>query len=139
MALMAVVGASGCVERRYTIRSDPPGALAIVNGEEIGTTPVSHSYTYYGARNIRLQREGYKTQDIVEDMKAPWYDNVATEFFTENLVPFTIRDEREYVYKMEPVEPENPAELMNRADNLRAAGQAPPPPRRKGLLGFFGF
>ena len=25
---------SGCVERRYTIRSNPPGALAFVNGPE---------------------------------------------------------------------------------------------------------
>ena len=43
---------SGCVERRYTIRTDPPGALVIVNGEEIGPTPVSRSFIYYGDRKI---------------------------------------------------------------------------------------
>ena len=39
---------SGCVVRRYTLRTDPPGALAIVNGSEIGPTPVSQAYTYFG-------------------------------------------------------------------------------------------
>lgn len=139
MAALVVLGGPGCVERRYTIRTDPPGALVIVNDEEIGTSPVSRSYTYHGARNIRIQREGYQTLDTVEDMKAPWYDNVFTEFFTENLLPFTLRDEREFVYKLKEVEPENPTNLIDRAEGLRNAGQATPPPRRGGIAGFFGF
>ena len=39
LALAAAVFSAGCVERRYTLRTDPPGALAIVNGEEVGQTP----------------------------------------------------------------------------------------------------
>ncbi len=34
---------TGCVERRYTIRSDPPGALVVVNGEEIGRAGVART------------------------------------------------------------------------------------------------
>ena len=34
LVLAGAILCSGCVERRYTLRTDPPGALAIVNGEE---------------------------------------------------------------------------------------------------------
>ena len=53
------LASTGCVERRYTIRSNPPGALVYVNGEEIGTTPVSRSFTYYGDRDITLIQDGF--------------------------------------------------------------------------------
>ena len=102
MAVLCVM--PGCVKRRYTLRTDPPGALAIVNGEEIGPTPVSHSFTYYGDRNITFMRDDYQTLSVVQPMDAPWWDNYFTEFFSENLVPITLRDEREFHYRLVPVE-----------------------------------
>lgn len=129
----------GCVERRFTIRTDPPGALVFVNGEELGPSPVSQSYTYYKPREILLVADGYETQRIVQDFPAPLYDNALTDFFTENLLPFTIRDEREFFYRMPPATNPDPNELLNRGESLRSQGKVPPPPRRRGLLGFFGF
>ena len=40
---LAVLAASqtGCVRRRMTIRSDPPGALVYVDDQQIGATPIS--------------------------------------------------------------------------------------------------
>src|SRR3954465_6323000 len=93
---------SGCVERRYTIRTEPPGALAVVNGEEVGRTPVSRSFTYYGDRDVTLMLDGFETQRVIQPLKAPWYDNLVTEFFAENVVPFTLRDEREFTFRMVP-------------------------------------
>jgi hypothetical protein len=135
---LATLSLNGCVERRYTIRSDPPGALAIVNGEEIGTTPVSRSFIFYGARDITLVADGYQTQRIIQPIKDPWYDNVLTSFFSENLVPFTIRDEREFNYKLLPATVPATNALNARAEELKAQAQAPPPPRRGGIMGFFG-
>jgi hypothetical protein len=134
-----VAGTAGCVERRYTIRTEPPGALAIVNGEEIGRTPVSRSFTFYGDRDITLMLDGHQTQRVLQPMNAPWYDNLITEFFTENVIPYTFRDEREFNYRMVPgtVPPTN--DLVSRAESLRAQGATQPPPRRGGILGFFGF
>jgi len=139
LVLSGVASLSGCVERRYTIRTDPPGALAIVNGEEIGPTPVSRSFTYYGDRDINLILDGYQTQRIIQPIKAPWWDNLATEFFTENLIPFTFRDEREYTYRLAPAVPADKNQLLNNAESLRAQAQVIPPPRRGGILGYFGF
>ncbi len=78
---------SGCVERRYTIRTDPPGATVVVNGEEIGPTPASKSFVYYGDRKITLMLDGYETKTLIQPIKAPWWDNYLTEFFTENIDP----------------------------------------------------
>ena len=130
---------SGCVERRYTIRSEPPGALVIVNNEEIGVTPVSRSFTYYGDRDITLMRDGYATKRVLEPVRAPWWDNLLTEFFTENLVPVTLRDEREFKYVMEPAAVPPQQELLQRGEGLRAQGQVAPVPRTGGILGLLGF
>jgi hypothetical protein len=124
----------GCVERRFTVRTNPPGALVYVNGEELGPAPVSKSFTYYRPREIVLVADGYQTQRIVQPMKAPWYDNVFTEFFTENLVPWTIRDEREFYYEMAPAVDPEPSELVDRAEGLRSRGLVPPPERPRGLF-----
>jgi hypothetical protein len=132
-------GVMGCVERRYTIRSDPPGALVIVNDEEIGTTPVSRSHIFYGDREITLIADGYETQTVIQPMDAPWYDNIVTEFFTENLIPFTIRDEREYMYKLKPATVAPSGDVTARANEFRQKALTPPAPRRGGILGFFGF
>lgn len=132
---LLALASSGCVERRYTIRTNPPGALVYVNGEEIGKTPVSRSFTYYGDREITLVQDGFETQHTIQPMKAPWWDNHLTEFFSENLVPFTLRDEREMVFDMQPVQNAPVGDLMGRAEQMRAEGQvsplaAEPPPRR---------
>jgi PEGA domain len=139
LALVAMLGLSGCVERRYTIRTDPPGAKVIANGEDIGTTPVSKSFTFYGDRTFRIIKEGYETKDIVEKFKAPWYDNYLTEFFTENLNPYTFRDEVEFNYKLEPARAADSNDVLSRAEAVRIEGQAPPIQRKKTFLGLFDY
>lgn len=136
---LLLICTSGCVERRMTIRTDPPGALVYVNGEEIGSTPVSKSFTYYGDREIVLVADGFQTQRIIQPLPAPWWDNSITDFFSENLIPHQLRDEREFHYRLQPATSPPQAELEQRANELRRQGQAPPAPRRQGLLGWLGF
>jgi hypothetical protein len=139
LVLVALGGLTGCVERRYTIRTNPPGALAVVNNEEIGPTPVSRSFTFYGDREITLMLDGYQTQTIIQPIKAPWWDNLLTEFVTENLIPYTFRDERDFTYELAPATIPDVNPLRDRGLSLRSQAQAPPPPRRGGILGYFGF
>jgi hypothetical protein len=141
-ACLVVAGAAvcaGCVERRYTLRTDPPGALAIVNGEEIGPTPVSRSFTYYGDREITFLLDGYQTKTLIQPVKAPWWDNLATEFFSENVLPFTLRDEREFRYQLNEARPAQATDLKDRAEQLRAESHVLPKPRRSGILAWLGF
>jgi hypothetical protein len=130
---------SGCVERRYTIRSDPPGATVVVNGEEIGPSPASKSFVYYGDRKITLVLDGYETKTLIQPINAPWWDNYLTEFFTENVIPVSMRDEREYKYKLEPAQSPPQGELRDRAEGLRGEARVLPKPRRRDFLGWLGF
>ena len=61
LAGIVVALATGCVQRRMTIRSNPPGALVYVDDYQIGSTPVSHDFVYYGTRKIRVVKDGYET------------------------------------------------------------------------------
>jgi len=130
---------SGCVERRYTIRTDPPGATVIVNGEEIGPAPTSKNFVYYGDREITLMLDGYQTKTVRQPINAPWWDNLLTEFFTENVIPVSMRDEREFKYQLVPAQSPRQDELRDRADSLRSEAQVLPKPRRGGILGWLGF
>ena len=85
---------AGCVQRRMTIRSNPPGALVYVDDYQIGTTPVSTDFIYYGTRKIRLVKDGYETLTVRQPFPIPWYEIFPLDFVTENLWPWEIRDER---------------------------------------------
>lgn len=131
VALVAVVlgGAGGCVQRRMTIRSNPPGALVYVDDYQIGTTPVSTDFVYYGTRKIRLVKDGFETLTVRQPLPVPWYEVFPLDFVSENLWPWEIRDERVVDLAMVPAEAQ-PAELVvARAQTARlAAGSLPPVP-----------
>ena len=83
--------------------------------------------------------DGYQTKTLIQPINAPWWDNYVTEFFTENLVPVSLRDEREYKYVMEPVQTTPQGELRDRAESLRSEARILPKPRRGGILGWLRF
>jgi hypothetical protein len=128
VALLVVAG-SGCVQRRMTIRSNPPGALVYVDDYQIGTTPVSTDFVYYGTRKIRLVKDGFETLTVRQPLPVPWYEVFPLDFVSENLWPWEIRDERVVDLAMAPAESQ-PAELVvARAQTARlAAGSLPPVP-----------
>ena len=124
-----MVAGSGCVQRRMTIRSNPPGALVYVDDYQIGTTPVSTDFVYYGTRKIRLVKDGFETLTVRQPIPVPWYEVFPLDFVSENLWPWEIRDERVVDLAMAPAESQ-PAELVvARAQTARlAAGSLPPVP-----------
>lgn len=137
-AVAALLVAPGCVRRRYTVRSNVP-AVVFANGEEIGPTPVSREFTFYGDREFLLVAPGYEPLKRIVKVDAPWWDNMFTEFFTENLVPYTFRDERSFDLELRPAKPPAVEKLVGEAEGLRQQSRTIPAPRRGGLLGFLGF
>lgn len=107
------------MRRRLTVRSNPPGALVYVDDQEIGTTPVSTSFVYYGTRKIRLVRDGYETVTVLQRIRPPWYQHAPLDFFSENLVPWDFRDERVLDFELVPQRVVPTEELLGRAENLR--------------------
>ena len=120
-ALLALAcSSSGCMHRRFTIRTDPPGAAVIVDGEEIGFTPVSLDYTYYATREITLVKDGYKTASLFQKLKTPWYQVFPLEFVTDNLAFTHLHDKREVMYTLEPEQIVPSGEVLDRANDLRS-------------------
>lgn len=131
VALLLVVMATGCIQRRLTIRSNPPGALVFIDNYEIGTTPVSTDYIYYGKRRIRVVKDGYEILNVDQFIAPPWYEILPLEFVTENLVPFEIRDQRTLEFELMPQVVVSTEQLLGRAENLRTGSRTenyvPPP------------
>ena len=106
-AIIVLIGllllpASGCVRRRLNVRSNPPGALVYVDNQQIGTTPCSVDFTYYGTREIRLIKPGYETLTVNQPIPTPWYEIPPLDFVSENLTPTKIRDNRTVTFDMAP-------------------------------------
>jgi hypothetical protein len=114
-----VVVLVGCVERTLTINTAPEGALVYLNDEEIGRTPVTKNFTWYGDYDVVIRKEGYKTLQTHAKVVEPWYEIPGIDFFSECLVPATIRDNRHLEYTLEPAENPKPAEVLERAEQFK--------------------
>lgn len=125
VALM-LAASSGCVSRRLTIRSDPPGALVEVDGERIGVTPVSMDFTYYGTREFSLAMPGYETLTVQQPIPTPWYQVFPIDFISDNLLPFHVTDRHDFTYRLQPRRAPLDEEhsLSNRARNFRSQAEA---------------
>lgn len=111
---------TGCMHRRMTIQSSPPGALVLLDGEELGYTPVSTDFTYYGTRQVKLIKDGYETLTIDQRVGAPWYQRFPLDFFSDNLAGSKHRDRRYYSYQMQPKTQVPSPNLIDRANGLRS-------------------
>ncbi len=117
--LAAVCVLPGCVRRTLTIQSEPDGALVFLNDEEVGRTPVTTDFTWYGDYEVILRREGCQTLHTHTEIKAPWYQLPPIDFFFEVLWPGHIVDARDIDFELEPQELPTREELVDRAQVLR--------------------
>jgi hypothetical protein len=116
---LIALGLPGCVRRRMTVRTNPPGATVSVDNQVIGTTPAATSFVYYGSREFRIEKDGYRTETIVQKIHPPWYQFPGLDFVSETLWPGEIRDERIIDVELVPKELAPANEVVERADSLR--------------------
>lgn len=119
MALAMPLAANGCVRRRMTVRSNPPGAALWVDNQFIGTTPVSTSFVYYGTRKLMLQKDGYETMTVYRKLSPPWYQVPPLDFVSENMWPSELRDERLLNFELRVQPPTSLEETLNKAQEFR--------------------
>ncbi len=119
----AVASSAGCVRRRMTVRTNPPGATVSIDNQVIGTTPAATSFVYYGTREVRVEMDGFRTETIRQRIKPPWYQYPIVDFFAETLWPGEIRDERIIDVELVPKTLEPTDTVLQRADSLRFQGQ----------------
>jgi hypothetical protein len=124
--LIAFLVVAGCVDRRLTIVSDPPGALVTVNNRDIGAAPVdvpSELFVYDGVYDIVLKKDGYETLHVRQELRPPWYLRFPLDFFAEVVWPFTIPYRQELVYQLQPPRAVSREALLQSAEEFRNYGQ----------------
>lgn len=110
----------GCVRRRLTLMSDPPGAVVSLDKVEIGKTPISCNFEHYGNRELRLVKEGYETHTQMISLRAPWYQWAGLDFVSEVLVPHQITDRKTFRIKMRPQKAVSPDDLIAQAEHMKS-------------------
>ena len=97
-----VVVLAGCVERRLTINTEPQGAMVVLNDQEIGTSPVTVPFNWYGDYWVRISKDGYEMLDTHRELKAPLHDYPPFDFFAQILYPGRIVDAYEWTFDLAP-------------------------------------
>lgn len=110
---------AGCVERQLTIVTEPPGAMVALNDEQIGVSPVTVSFNWYGDYWVRLSKDGYQTLDTHRELKGPWYDHFPFDFVVQIADPTRVVDTYEWTFELEPKQYPTREELIDQARALR--------------------
>jgi len=122
LALALIVGillSSGCVRRTLTIRTVPDGGLVFLNDEEVGFSPVSIDFTWYGDYDVIVRKPGYQTLKTHLLVRQPWYQIPPIDFFAEVLWPGHIHDQHEGNFELQPESLPEIADLIDRAKAMR--------------------
>jgi len=116
---------AGCVERELTITSEPAGALVYFADEEIGRTPMTVPFTWYGDYEVILRLAGYQTLHTHTNINPPIYDIWPWDLVSQTMVPWTYHCRVERHYQLDPLTLPPDEELRHRADQLRTRAFTP--------------
>jgi hypothetical protein len=118
--LAAVCFGSGCVYRRIIVRSDPPGARVLIDGQEVGYTPTGIPFTYYGTRRLTVIKPGFETHSELVTIPPPWYQYLPLDFVSDNFLPEHVADRHDINWQLSPQTVVPLDQLQQRADSLRS-------------------
>jgi hypothetical protein len=116
---------TGCVERKLTINTNPAGAQVWLNDEEIGTSPVTVSFNWYGDYNVRISKQSCVTLVTHRKLESPWYDYFPFDFFAGCLYPGRIVDSYEWSFDLAPQKEMGRQDLIEAAEKIKDQTQAP--------------
>ena len=112
--------AAGCVERKMLIRSDPPGALITLDGQELETrTPAEVPFDFGGERAVTLAVPGRRVLETTAHVADPWFTYFPLDIGAEFLWPGTIHDVQTFDYKLEAYQPLDKALTQEQKSELR--------------------
>ncbi len=116
--ILLFAASQGCISRSMTIKSEPEGARAYLDGKYIGETPVTVKFKDYGTRGIRLEKEGMQTLRKRIRVAAPWYQRFPFDLLSETVLTHNFEDEREFSFSLATPEQEK-KDLLRRANKER--------------------
>ena len=113
-----VLTPDGSTEQREVVAIEVPYTVAL-NDEEIGVTPVTVNFNWYGDYNIRIEKPGYDILNTHQLLERPAHDVFPLDFFAEVLWLGTIEDSYTWTFQLEPFQQASAAELIEQANQMR--------------------
>ncbi len=121
--LVPLLALPGCVRRTITVTSQPAGALVYLNDEEVGRTPVTVPFQFYGSYDVRLEKAGYEPLWTIGEARAPWWETPGVDLLAE-AVPGARSEVRwHYALVSAPDVSDDATAAEDRERLLRAAAQ----------------
>lgn len=112
------------MERTLTITSTPPGAVVYLNDREVGRTPVTRDFLWYGVYNVTLRRDGCEALKTTQNVFCPFYEIVPLDLLTEAMPFVILHDDQKFHYTLKPLDQPSQEALVARA--LEMKGQLEP-------------
>ena len=91
----------------------------LLDGRELGYTPVATDFLYYGTREVTLIKDGFETKTIQQRIPAPWFQVFPFDFFSDNFLGKKYRDKRSFHYQLHPRVEVPDTNLIDRGQSLR--------------------
>ncbi len=101
----------GCVQRQLSVQSNPPGAVVYLNDREMGRTPFTHEFLWYGNYDVVVRADGYQTLKTTREITAPWWQFVPLDAVTDFL---PLQDHETMNFTLTPEKPVDPAAVLAR-------------------------
>ena len=119
LLLLCAAALSGCLEQKLTITSEPEGALVLLSDKEVGRTPLTIDFTWYGDYDVivRYPEKGYETITTHATIYPKWYGYPPLDLFTD-MMPWTVSDKRYLHYKLNKLNLPDDETLIKRAEQL---------------------
>ena len=114
----------GCVRRQITVTSNPSGALVYMNDQELGRTPFTKDFTWYGRYEVAVRTDEYQSLKTHTSVYAPFWQWVPLDAVTD-LLPVTDRHELSYSLHPTSTRPAETGTVLARAADLQKKLEAP--------------
>ncbi len=118
MILLVCLFCVSCVERTISITSEPAGALVYLNDQEVGRTPLTVPFMFYGTYDVRLEAEGFEPLWTKQKAKTPLWDMPGIDLLAE-AVP-GVKSQVKWHFDLQPAVPMDQDALLDRAEQMRA-------------------
>lgn len=113
-----VILISGCAEHRILITSEPSGARVYLDGQDKGLTPASVPFTFYGRRELTIEKNGYQTYKSIIPIKAPILQVFPLDIMML-LIPYPFVDNHAFYFIMEKQGKTDIKKAIERMDRLK--------------------
>jgi hypothetical protein len=125
LLFLLMLSTAGCVEQLLSMDSDPSGAVVTLNDQEVGRTPVTTNFKWYGYYEVNVRKDGYQTLKTTSPVIAPWWQWVPIDLIAE-ILPIHLTDQHFLHFTLQPITAQlnDPNRLLRQGERLRAELEA---------------